>query len=359
MEKKQRYNQINAMMIRGINNRVFPGAVLLVAEKGSVSFFNSYGYADIFSKSKMTIDTVFDLASLTKPLATTLAIIKLVEENKITLDQKLKSILFFLKDSEKGNITIRHLLYHGSGLPAYRPYYKELIKLPSNKRRAVLSKMIVNEPLENPVGEKTLYSDIGFMILSQVIELLSDSSMNTYIYKNIYEPLNLDLFFIDVNKVPVNKKFASTEKCLWRNRALCGEVDDENAYAVGGIEGHAGLFGTAENIYELTAELMAVYNDKQTQGIFKRELLVEFFTRHPGTDRALGFDTPAYKNSSSGSYFSYNSVGHLGFSGTSFWMDLERDIIVILLTNRVHPSRHNNRIKTFRPELHDLIMHDR
>ena len=135
-----------------------------------------------------------------------------------------------------------------------------------------------------------------------------------------------------------------------------GNVHDDNAYVVGGVEGHAGLFGTADAVYRLLMLLLSDYQARCKPHIFKKELLKEFLQPQEGRERALGFDTPALKDPSCGRYFSRQTAGHLGFTGTSFWIDLERSVTVILLTNRVHPSRENNLIKEFRPKLHDAIM---
>jgi len=149
--------------------------------------------------------------------------------------------------------------------------------------------------------------------------------------------------------------FAATECCPWRKALMEGTVSDDNAWVTGGIDGHAGLFGTAEDVYGLLKTLLSAYNGKMDT-LFRPELVQAFFKRDAVSSRALGFDTPSLEGSSSGRLFSVNTVGHLGFTGTSFWMDLDRAIVAILLTNRIHPSRNNNRIREFRPILHDAVM---
>jgi CubicO group peptidase (beta-lactamase class C family) len=195
------------------------------------------------------------------------------------------------------------------------------------------------------------------MILAWVVECVSDKRLDHFVVDEFYRPLGLEnLFFISNNTLKNRGLFAATENCPWRHKILEGQVHDENAYVVGGIEGHAGLFGTADDVHRLLAELLAVYHGERKSEIFHRDLLHQFFKRLPGTDKALGFDTPSVTDSSCGRGFSPTSIGHLGFTGTSFWMDLERSVIVILLTNRVHPSRENEGIKEFRPEIHDAVM---
>ena len=345
------------MMKQAISDGVFPGGVLLVSTAGSEVFSQAYGYANIFSGCLMTRDTVFDLASFTKPLATTLAIIKLISQQKLELDQRLGSILPQFKGTDKRRISIENLLYHNSGCPDYRPYYKVLCKLKPNRRKDALKELLVKEPLINPPGKQVMYSDIGFMILCWVIEKVSGNRLDRFVTEEIYRPLSIEnLFFIDLDSTPRQVKFAATERCSWRNILLEGAVHDDNAYVLGGIQGHAGLFGTAQDVFSLLSELMAAYLGFSCTGVFDTDLIKVFFKRREHTGRALGFDTPSPINPSCGQYFSKDTVGHLGFTGTSFWMDLDRNVMIILLTNRVHPSISNTKIKAFRPKLHDRVM---
>ena len=344
-------------MRKAIVDKIFPGAVLLVSEKGAVIFSKAYGYARLSPRVLMTRQTIFDLASLSKPLSTTLAIMRLIQRDQIKLEDPLGRILPEFERTEKVGIKVKNLLYHNSGLPDYRPYYKALAGIDRNSRRSMLRKLLVEEPLINPIGKAVCYSDLGFMILAWVIEHISDQRLDHFVADEIYRPLGLkNLFFISDNLAKARGPFAATENCPWRNKIIEGQVHDENAYVVGGIEGHAGLFGTSDNVHRLLAELLAIYHGEKKSKIFRRDLLQQFFKRLPGTDKALGFDAPSHSGSSCGQGFSQTSVGHLGFTGTSFWMDLKRSVIVILLTNRVHPSRGNEGIKKFRPEIHDAVM---
>ena len=349
--------QVDQMMKEAITDEVFPGGVLLVAGLDSVVFFEAYGYADIFSKRPMTNETVFDLASLTKPLATTLAVMQLVSQHKLRLEQNLGSVLPLLYNSEKSRITLKQLLCHTSGLCDYRPYYESLDKLPPERRRDALREFLVSEPLINPPGAKVLYSDLGFMLLNWVVEQVSERRLDQFVDAEIYAQLGIEkLFFVNLDSEPRNVQFAATERCPWRDTLINGVVHDENAYAVGGIEGHAGLFGTAKDVYRLLFVLLTDFYGKSESILFEKKLMQTFLIRDGSSGRPLGFDAPLSTGSSCGQYFSKKSVGHLGFTGTSFWMDLDRGVIVILLTNRVHPSRDNVKIKDFRPQLHDVVM---
>jgi len=354
--------QAHKLMGQAVADNVFPGAVLLVTKEEAPLFFEAYGKANIFSNVDIEHDTVFDLASLTKPLATTLAIMKLFQEGKCDLTTNLSSVLPQFQKTGKEHITIRHLLCHNSGLPDYKPYFKSLSHLPVKERKSALEELLIKEPLVSQTGERTLYSDIGFMILKWVVESVSGMRFDRFVLQEIYQPLGLmRLFFVDLERaegsaITPRVKFAATERCKWRKIILEGKVHDDNAYSVGGIAGHAGLFGTAGDINRLLNKLLLTYHGTLPGSLFRRETLQLFFRKQEDSDRSLGFDFPSQSHSSCGDYFSEKSVGHLGFTGTSFWMDLEKNIIVILLTNRVHPSRDNERIKKFRPEIHNAIM---
>jgi CubicO group peptidase (beta-lactamase class C family) len=349
--------QVDSLMRQAVSERVFPGAVLLISREGSIVGHNAYGFADLFSRRSVTTETIFDLASLTKPLATALAVMILIQQGDIGMEQKLGDILPAFKKGKKSTIKVRHLLYHNSGLADYRPYYKEIEHLPTEQRKQALRNLLVIEPLIYSIGKKVNYSDLGFMILEWLVEHVSGKRLDRFVSEMIYGPLGLDnLFFVDLNAKKPRGVFAATEQCSWRKILLAGEVHDENAYVVGGVQGHAGLFGTAAAVHMLVSKLLSAYQGTSPDNLFQTEIVRLFFRRLPNTDKALGFDAPALKNSSAGSYFSANSVGHLGFTGTSFWMDLDRFIIVIMLTNRVHPSRDNMAIKAFRPKLHDAVM---
>jgi CubicO group peptidase (beta-lactamase class C family) len=348
---------VDAIMQQAIADKVFPGAVLFVSREKSLVFNKAYGMVDVFTRQAVTTDTIFDLASLTKPLATTPAMMLLLQQGRLGLDQNLGSVLPAFKEDPKSSVKIKNLLYHNSGLADYRAFFKELEHLPFAQRKKTLHSLLVKEPLVHPIGERVIYSDIGFMILAWVVEHISGKRLDHFVAEMIYAPLELDnLFFAGRNCARSPNLFAATEQCLWRHRLLIGRVHDENADVVGGVQGHAGLFGTAAAVQTLLHELLCVYHGNPAHQLFHTELVRMFFERLPDTDRALGFDMPARKNSSSGKYFSEHTVGHLGFSGTSFWMDLDRSIIVILLTNRIHPTRENETIKAFRPKLHDAVM---
>jgi len=348
----------------GVEEGVFPGAVLLAARGEEILFHQAYGHASLIpEKHSLKLGTVFDLASLTKPLATTLGIMKLVETGRLSLDQPLELGMDRPLRTKNSKLTIRLLLAHSAGFPAYQTYYLDLIHQSGDKKE-ILRDWVKKEPLLYPPGSQTLYSDLGFILLEWIFEQAAGEGLNAWIRKNIYTPLGLThLGFRPLSQsgVPDPEAYAATEDCPWRKKVLRGEVHDENAYAVGGISGQAGLFGTATEVFQLLRALKRAWDQPKTPNIFNGEWVRVFWERQDeprGTTRTLGFDTPTQTDSSAGRFFSQKSVGHLGFTGTSFWLDLERDLTVVLLTNRVHPTRANEKIKTFRPLIHDLVFQE-
>lgn len=317
-------------------------------------------------KRKLQKNTFFDLASLTKPLATTMAVICLESENKIKRDEKIYSILQKKLGGEKGNITVRSLLNHSSGLPPHREYYTLLKNIPDKERYETVINLILQEPLAYEPGSRSVYSDLGFILLGRIIEIKARCSLDEYVVEKVLTPLQLEkkIFFrplLPGRKNDSPKRFAATENCPWREKILSGEVHDDNCYTLGGVAGHSGLFGNIDGVTALSGTILDIWKGTAEHPNIKREKLVAFLeeqSRVPQSTWALGFDRPAKKNSSSGCYFSGKSVGHLGFTGTSFWIDPQRDLVIVLLSNRVHPGRNNTGIKEFRPFFHNRIIEE-
>lgn len=350
--------QPHQLMQEAVSGGVFPGAVLLVEKNGVLRHFQAYGVTDSETGELVATDTIFDLASLTKPLATTLCVMKLISDGRLSLETRLGDLLPETRGTGKVDISIEHLLRHTSGLPAYRPYFKGLTRIPFADARSKLTELLVKEALTDPPGVQTTYSDLGFMFLRIIIETVSNKRLDEFLFSEIYGPLGIQqLFYIDLHTGWEGVDgIAATSRCPWRGRMLKGEVEDENAWAVGGIDGHAGLFGTAGELRSLLSVLMAIYHDGGETDVFSRGMVKQFLRVDEKSQRALGFDISFPPESSAGNYFSKQTVGHLGYTGTSFWMDLSAGVFVILLTNRVHPSRKNERIREFRPRIHDSIM---
>jgi CubicO group peptidase (beta-lactamase class C family) len=357
-------DRIDRLLEAGVREGVYPGAVLLAAKGDQVCLFSRVGHRRLSPKpAPMQKETIFDLASLTKPLATTLAVMKLVEEGSISLDQPVTDILGEVVPRDKRTVTPRLLLCHAAGFPSWIPFYRELARVDLNGRKQILRQRLLHLPLTYSPGKGTEYSDLGFMLLEWLVEKISGTPLPAFLDRRFYGPLSLQRTFLSESpcqdKYPQDE-FAATEDCPWRGKMIQGFVDDENAYALGGYSGHAGLFGCAAEVYALLNLLRMRFLGRgedyllpeTVRGFLRRQDLVK------GSTWALGWDTPSPRGSSSGRYFSSQSVGHLGFTGTSVWMDLVKDVIVIFLTNRVHPTRSNEQIKEFRPRIHDAVMEE-
>ncbi|MCX5881688.1 MAG: serine hydrolase [Deltaproteobacteria bacterium] len=300
---------------------------------------------------------MYDLASLTKPLATTLAVMHLIQESRLSLDQPAVSVLPRFLDPLMSRVTIRHLLAHSSGLADYHPYYLNLRQVPLTERREQLETMLTQERLSCVPGRQVLYSDMGFMILRWIIETISGQRLDQLLSEFLYHPLGLEhLYFIDLEQHAYIGNIAATELCVWRNSLIKGRVHDDNAFIMGGIDGHAGLFGSAADVARLISVLLSDSRGQSEQSFFNSNLIQVFWSRQTPSGRALGFDMPSADGASCGHFFPKTSVGHLGYTGTSFWIDPEQSIFIVLLTNRVHPSRYNVGIRRFRPQIHNEIM---
>ncbi len=356
-------NAAHLLMTQAVTQGVFPGGVLHVRKKGRDLFHEAYGEADIFRHQPMTRDTVFDLASLTKPLATAPAVLKLVQDGLLGLEDGIGNVLEEFHGSPKQDITPAQLLTHTSGLPAHRDYYLTLAGLRPDERSRVLLRLLSAEPLLFSPGEQQIYSDLGYMVLKYLVEKVSSKRMDAFVDETIYGPLEIgELFFIDLQAGDGDppgrdlSRIAATEDCPRRGCLIKGAVHDDNVYEAGGIGGQAGLFGTTTAVARLLDALLSIHSHKMSSDVFSPQTLKFLLTVRPGFQRTFGFDTPDKENSSAGRMFSGSTVGHLGFTGVSIWLDVAREITVLLFTNRVHPDRGNNAIKQFRPLLHDAVM---
>jgi serine-type D-Ala-D-Ala carboxypeptidase len=363
---------LDRMFEEALAEGIFSGAELLVAVENTPVLSGCWGHTQTRGEA-VTPSTRFDLASLTKPLVTAPLVLNAIARGMMHLDDPLNQYFpEYRIPSEKREITIRHLLAHYSGLPAYKPFYLKLVEFPSDERKNALVSMILDTPLASSPGTAAVYSDLGFMLLGIILEQLFGMRLDRIAEENLFVPLAIDdLHFCPLKTEtdpeispetihwPKSMSFASTEFCPWRKRMLTGEVDDENTWCLNGVGGQAGLFGTASGVYALLSFLLSGYDGKISNPLWARALVRLFWSRAGVPENSpwcLGYDTPSTVNSSAGRFFSSNTIGHLGFTGTSFWLDLDRRILFILLTNRVHPSRQNDGIRQFRPLLHDTVM---
>lgn len=364
---------ITDTMQSAVEEKIFPGAVLLVRSRGRLVYERAFGCAGFLPRPEAaTLETIYDLASLTKPLATTTATLCLIQEGKLRLDDSLGAHFHELKGKEISSATVFHLLHHSSGLPGWRPLYQEIAAqgrrhpgfLGSEAARNFAIQYIGTVPLVHPLGTKSLYSDLGFILLGMLLERVAGVSLDLFCRERIYQPLGIeDLVFLCTprgepnasGRILTRRSIAPTEDDPWRGRVLRGEVHDENAYALGGVAGHAGLFGTAGAVLAIADAWLDGY--LRRSGFLDPELVRRFVIRDPRTPESswgLGWDTPSMP-SSSGRHLSAQSFGHLGFTGTSLWIDPVVELEVVLLSNRVHPGRGDTRIQQFRPLIHDVV----
>jgi CubicO group peptidase (beta-lactamase class C family) len=370
------FDKVEREITAAIDAGVFPGAVLLVRDGDRGFYRRAFGRRQIEpTPLAMTENTIFDVSSLTKAFATSVAVMRLVAEGKVRLDDKATRFIPNFAVYGKAPITIRHLLSHASGLRAWRPFFEEIRKaerhgahvnfVGSRAAKEWVYQEIQRERPENPPGRHAVYSDVGFMLLGALVEELGAAALDRYCATRLFRPLGLHhTTFVDLdNRVerpfdPEKHAVAATEHCPWRGTVLCGVVHDDNAWAMGGVAGHAGLFSTADDLDTMLVHLRDCYFGRAAEPLVPSRVIREFWSlagTAPDSTWCLGWDTPSAEGSSAGSRFSRHSVGHLGFTGVSAWLDLDRERHVILLTNRVHPRRSNEAIKAFRPRLHDLV----
>jgi beta-glucosidase-like glycosyl hydrolase/CubicO group peptidase (beta-lactamase class C family) len=334
-----------------IGKRAFPGAALAVGHRGKLVFQKGYGRLDYSAKAPaVTNETIYDLASLTKVITATTLVMQLYERGELKLEHPASRYFPRFVGEGRDKITIRHLLTHTSGLPAHLPLYKDL------KGKAAFVEKILQIPLESTPGTKAVYSDLGLILLGDIIEKLAAKPLDELAAARIFQPLGMTHTFFHP-KPQRRKMIAPTENDPWRGRLLRGEVHDENAFAMGGVSAHAGLFGNTGDLAIFCQMLLngGVYDHRR---IVRHSTLEKFTARQnfpEGSSRALGWDTPS-NGSSAGSLLSQNSFGHTGFTGTSIWIDPTRELFIVLLTNRVHPTRENNAIREVRRMVADGVV---
>ena len=326
-----RLGAIERVVERGIKAGGYPGASVVVGRKGAAVFEKGFGRLS-WSSTSAPVDaqrTIYDVASLSKVVGTTTAIMILFDEKKIGLDDPVVNYIPTFGGGDKDRVTIRQLLTHTSGLPAGRDIWR-IAQTPLEARALVL-----NTPLEGRPGAQYIYSDLGADVLALILEVVAGEPFDKFLTRRVFEPLGMDETFYRPND-SLRYRIAPTEVTPPRGYPLRGEVHDENAYALGGVAGHAGLFSTAADL-SVFAQMMLNGGEYNGVQIISKPT-VELFTSRSFGHRALGWDT-AEGDYGSGRYLGPTAYGHTGFTGTSMWIDPEREMFVILLTNRVHAAR--------------------
>ena len=327
----ERLAKIDHVVSRGISAGGYPGAAVVVGRRGAAVFERAYGRLS-WEKSSAPVNadrTIYDLASLTKVIGTTTAIMVLYDEGKVHLDDPVSKYVPEFSGGQKDLVTVRMLLEHRSGLPAGRDLWR-IASTPAEARQAVIETPLVCQP--NACYE---YSDLGADMLGFVVDAASGEPLDKFLEERVFEPLGMtDTFFRPADSL--RARVAPTEVAPPRGYPLQGEVHDENAYALGGVAGHAGLFSTAADL-SVFAQMML--NGGEYDGTrIVADSTVALFTKRAAGTRALGWDTCG-GSGSCGKYLGEDAYGHTGFTGTSIWIDPDRDMFVVLLTNRVHEAR--------------------
>lgn len=348
-------DSVRLMMQHAVRDSVFPGAVLLIARQGKIVMheaFGNLGYGE-FARP-VPLHAIYDLASVSKVVGMTTACMLLYERGQLDLDEKVQTYLPEFTGKDKEKITVRHLLTHCSGLAAFRLYYKDY------QTADEIINVILREELEYPTATKTVYSDLGAILLGKIVERISGKTLELFCREEIFAPLKMMETFFNP-PAEFLPRIAPTEFDTWtegrKGKFSHGVVHDENAYRLGGVSGHAGLFGSARDLAIFLQMLLNGGSYGETQLLSPKT--IELFTSRQnvvaGSSRALGWDT-ADGNNSAGKLMSEKAFGHTGYTGTSVWADPQSGLLVVLLSNRVHPTRENRRILSFRPKLHEAVV---
>jgi serine-type D-Ala-D-Ala carboxypeptidase len=340
---------LRAILDRGVADSAFPGAIAVIGTHAGPLVTVAAGHLDWGPSPVPNENTLWDLASLTKVVGMTSAMMQLVESGRVDLDAPVQRYLPEWAGPGKERVTVRHLITHQSGLPAFKQYFKLNVSSDSTLR------LFFATPLDTMPGVRMVYSDIGAILLGKIVERVSGETLDGYLTRHVFEPLGMH----DTRYRPPADwlpRIAPTENDPWRGRHLRGEVHDENAAALGGVSGHAGLFSSAHDLDRLAR---AYLNGGTLEGgRLAGSATIRQFTAvwdSSFSSRALGWDTPS-ANSSGGHFLLRPAFGHTGFTGTSLWIAPQHDLYVMLLTNRVNPTREHSRIAPVRVAVADAAM---
>jgi len=368
--------RIDSAVTTAIASGATPGAALVVGRGERVVFEGYYGFL-AKGEPPVTRDTVYDLSSLTKPLATLACVLRIAAANRLSLSAPLHTILPEFtgddRDARRGDVTLRDALAHCAGLPARKLYFDALAEIERRDgvslvgteegSRWILTQALTELLVDAP-GRVVTYSDVGYIVLGGWLERVTGLTLDRVFSEQIAAPLSLGVtgFMRKRSGCSARKPVdighvAPTDRCAWRGRVIRGEVQDENAYAMGGVAGHAGLFSSAVEVHRLVAAFVRSFESHG--GLFDHALVRQCWAGAgsvvDGSTWSLGWDTPTPGGSSAGEKVSSRAFGHLGFTGTSIWVDLDRGVHVVLLTNRVHPDKENLAIREMRPRVHDAV----
>jgi CubicO group peptidase (beta-lactamase class C family) len=349
-EQQTRFAQAFAILERGVAQHAFPGAAFAVTSHGKLmanAGVGSFTYDE--GSPRVHAETIFDLASLAKVIATTTMAMILFERGRLDLNSPVASIVpeFAESDHAKARVTIRMLLAHSSGVPAHVKLYQQA------RNRDEIVRAALRVPLEAEPGARAVYSDIGFIVLGEALERIAGEPLDRFCAREIFQPLVMSQTCFTPPAGWKSEIPPTVDDRDYRLRVVQGEVFDQNGHVMGGVSGHVGLFGPADDVAHFAHCMLSggapILHPETIELFTKRESLPA------GTSRALAWDTPSAP-SQSGKYFSPESFGHLGYTGTSLWCDPERELSVTLLTNRTWPDANSQAIREIRPAFHDAII---
>jgi CubicO group peptidase (beta-lactamase class C family) len=365
---KLRFDPVSRMCLAAVEGGVTPGLVVLVAVDGQTVFHEAFGARQLVPRLLPALrETLYDVASLTKAVATSVLAMQEIGAGRLTLEAKVAELLpeFSSRagdDLAREDITVRQLLSHSSGLPAHRPFWNQAAQSPAE--RLAIARLAAREPLIYPPGTRAVYSDLGFILLGWLLERLTGARLDVLFQDRVARPLGLAATtFVNLADTEARARLlgdrtvAATQLSVERHGLVLGEVDDLNAFAMSGIAGHAGLFSNAGDLAAIAAGLLACFRGQD--GLVATEVIRQFWSPSgvPGSTWRLGWDGPAHSGSQAGERLSRASVGHLAFTGCSLWIDPVREVMVVLLSNRVHPAvPTDDRFRRFRPALHDAAL---
>ena len=356
-DQKFDFNTTWDIVNNAIKNELFPGAQILVVKDAEILAEKSFG-KQTFNPDSYNInsDSIYDVASLTKVLATTPVIMKLIKKKLLHLNHKVSQFYPEFKGKWKDEVTIKHLLTHSSGLKAYEQYY---LDASVNNYNDIIKDITTKQKLSAKPGSKFIYSDLGMILLMDIAQIVTGRKFENLVQSWILNPINMkNTYYNPPNSIIENIPPTEIDE-LYRKSVIKGIVHDENAHIMGGISGHAGLFSNALDIanYAQTILNYGIYNGSR---VFSKNSVKKSIKKQNipfGSDYALGWDTPSLNgNSSAGDYFSKLSFGHLGFTGTSIWIDPDEQLFIILLTNRTYPTRNKQGMHKFRRQFHNSLM---
>ncbi len=353
---RNRRQELEDLVEGAIRSKLFPGMELLVARGEDVLLHEAWGQLEVGPEAApMATGTVFDIASITKPVATALCLLVLLEQGRVGLEDRVGEYFPEFAAPDKQGITLRHLLTHTSGLPAWADFYS------TAKSRAESLHAVLHSPLQHPSGTVMLYSDLGFLILGELIRQVTGQTLAEFFLRAVSHPLRMTRTAFNPLEQKLPGPYAPTQYCPWRKVLLRGVVHDENSYAFGGEGGNAGLFSTAADLLRFARMILGQGELEGVRLLSPRTVARMIANQNPRRlpPRGLGWDIKGegFGYMSCGELMRAGAIGHTGFTGTSLWMEPDTGHVVVALTNRVHMAREKNQpeMMRFRPRLHNIV----